>query len=204
MTRDTIRVQDLPEKARMAARKQLGHFEQQAAPRGNRGLPFERRIQAEFSVWEAAGIAHLARMPVPTAPAPRPGDPMRRVATGTAPFDLYGWTMVHWHPNIRAAGMCIGAELKTTYKKRPSLAIAEKSGLRLHQLDALAALAHAGGVARLVWENGNEVGVLYNAAILEAHERFYEGGRGTRSIPWRLFSLVSEIKVEGQAVLGWL
>jgi len=186
----TIRSRDLPPDLRLLVHKQ--HPTLVDAP-GNRGLPFERRIKADFLVLELAGIARLRMLPVPTAPT----GGMNRVLCGTADFDAFGWMM-----GPMDGGVFVGVELKSTNKKKRSLPIAEKSGLRIHQLDALAFLAKAGGIARLVWANGQEVGVLRNRGILAAHTVYHTGKR--KSIPWSCFEAVQDVVIEGAAVLGWL
>jgi len=173
--RDQLNAEVEPSRARRLQGRQA-----QAA-----GGDFEAAILKLCELYETKRVAHLARMPVPTAPAPRRGQRARglRVLSGQAPFDLYGWTC--------KCAQAVGVELKSTAKKERRLPIVGEgkkgSGIQKHQLDALASLAGCGGVARIVWSNGGEIGVLSNDDILQAQALYAEGGRGTRSIPWGWF-----------------
>jgi len=198
-----IRSQDLPPAVRAKVAPQLADRpppDPARVLRGHRavaaGKSFETVIEDSFPAYLAAGIARLHRMAVPTRPVPKEHDPQRRVACGVALFDVYGWFM-------EGTGF-VGAEIKTTEKKARRLTIRPESGLRVHQLHALAGLAADGGEARIIWRNGREYGVLTASDIRQAQERYYEGGRGTGSIPWAWFRALDWRVVGGIPILDWL
>ena len=200
-----IRSQDLPPAVRAKVAPQLADRpppDPARVLRGHRaeaaGRDFEVVVEETFPAYLALNIARLYRMAVKTNPAPLRGERTRgmRIIAGPALFDVYGWFM--------DGARFVGAEIKTTWKKAKRLSIKPKGGLRVHQLDALAALAAAGGDARVVWRNGREYGVLVGADIRQAHERYYEGGRGARSIPWTWFRPIEWQATGGVIVLDWL
>ena len=95
----------------------------------------------------------------------------------------------------------IGAEIKATSSRDKSLPIIgpgkKGTGLKYHQLNALAGLAEAGGISRLIWCNEGDIGVLASEDILVAY-RVYEqamqseasnkdAARGAKSIQWERF-----------------
>ena len=150
------------------------------------GGDFEGAVLRLCVLYKAKRIARLRRMPVPTVPAPKHDQRTHkyRVLSGQAPFDLYGYYI--------DGCRYIGVELKSTAKPEPSLAIVAaglkpRGGLQEHQMNALASVAACGGTSRVVWSRAGEIGVLYEPEILAADERFYEGGRGSRSIRWEMF-----------------
>ena len=162
-----------------------------AHPQG-RGREFEKRIEATFPFYAKAHIARLAAMPLPTRPVGlRDGRPAFTI-TGKPPFDVYGYLV--------AGGRMVGAELKSSQRatRLPIVPPGSKgNGLQFHQLDALAGLAQAGGLARVVWDNGGELGVLLGSEIINVW-RVYEhvlksqaSGKdvapGARSIEWDKF-----------------
>jgi hypothetical protein len=88
-------------------------------------------------------------------------------------------------------------------------------GVQYHQLEALALLAQMGGVARIVWNNGGEVGALTEAGILAAFTIYCasleserrgkgKGAVGSRSIRWTSFKPVPWANVGGVLCLDWL
>ena len=188
---------NLPEAAQRQYREQVnGEIapSQERRLRGHQaqvaGQGFERQVEDTFEAYRALGIARLFRAAVPTAPAP-PGLVERgyRVLSGQALWDVFGWF-------CDGTGF-IGAELKHTAEKKPSLPIIaegmRRGGLQEHQMNALASLAGDSGTARVVWWNGSEAGILYESEILAADERFYEGGYASRSIKWELFQPVQDL-----------
>lgn len=199
------------------------------------GQDFEERIEPTFDAYSKANRAYLAFMPVPTKAVMVNGR-MYRVGNGSAPFDVYGFVPrsfggePEYRPNneyeadpprrpVMNLAVMVGAELKATSKHETSLSIVKPkcdgSGLEFHQLDALALLARMGGLARIVWSNAGEVGVLTNEPILAAHAIYMaslasegrgmgRGKLGTRSIRWESFIKVDFANVGGSIVLDWL
>jgi len=176
---------------------------------GHRGRDFEKLIETSFDGYAAAGLAHLARMPIPTKVAGRRKGMLILVQCGKAPFDIYGYTI--------AEARFIGAELKAGGRKE-SMAITNpkvrKGGLQLHQLDALAEVALAGGIARLVWDNGGDFGILTNDDLVLARDTYLHAltsensGRkpqsGAKSIKWDRFTPVDYANYGGVYVVEWL
>ena len=155
------------------------------------GGDFEGAVLTLCELYKAKRIARLCRMPVPTAPVGAQGGTKGccyRVLSGQAPFDLYGYYI--------DGCRYIGAELKSTAKPEPSLPIIargmKRGGLQEHQMDALASVAGCGGTARVVWSRAGEIGVLYEAEILAAQERFHEGGYASKSIKWDMFQVAED------------
>ncbi len=175
----------------------------------NLGTSFENLIEATFQAYYDAGIARLMMMPVPSKQVGlKNGMPMF-VRTGKAPFDVIGYLM-------RDASM-VGAELKSSVRKNslPIVAPTKKGdGVQFHQLDALAGLAQCGGVARLVWSNGGEFGVLKDEGILVAWRTYLhamkseESGKnvplGSKSISWDSFVRTDYTNLYGVVGIDWL
>ncbi|MCC7147148.1 MAG: hypothetical protein IT443_11940 [Phycisphaeraceae bacterium] len=179
-----------------------------------RGRPLERLIAGTFPAYAEAKLAQLSVMPVPMAPCGIFHPKHRRmlyVPKGKAPFDVYGWVMT-------GLGIFIGAELKETRRKTSlSIRMPDDSGgegMQFHQLHSLASLASAGGLARLVWSNDGELGVLKGERIAEAFNAVWtawiskQSGKkampGSRSIPWEKFDSVAYRPIGGQAIPDWL
>ncbi len=174
-----------------------------------RGLQFEDEIEATFEAYDRAHYAQLMRVPVPTKIIGFKDNRPLIVLAGKAPFDVVGF-MCH-------DATMIGAELKDTKLKNSLPVVApgkHGDGLQYHQLSALASLAEAGGVARLVWRNGGAVGVLRREAILAAY-RTYEQARqselsgksvprGAKSIPWERFLQAGDAVLGGLPIVDWL
>ncbi len=172
-----------------------------------KGSAFEKRIEPSFKVYHEAGIARLAFMPVHSIVV---GPARMLVHTKKAPFDVYGYLV--------SGARMIGCELKSSVRQR-SLHIvrpdAHGSGLQFHQLDALAMLAEAGGISRIVWENEGEVGVIGNESILAAHKLYMTAlasekshrdvKEGRKSIRWERFEHIDQEAVaSGGACIDWL
>jgi len=179
-----------------------------------RWAEFEKNIEAGFEAYSKAGVAELAMMPVPTAPAPRSmvnGPMPLRLLSGTAPFDVYGFSLGCM--KSLGVGTMIGAEIKSTTHKETSIDIS-KGGVRPHQLESLAKLAKANGVAKIIWENGGEIGVLHEDQIVAAWEGYAhvlqmeEAGRkappGFKSIKWERFEIVDWGTIGGLPAILWL
>jgi penicillin-binding protein-related factor A (putative recombinase) len=175
--------------------------------RANRrkGETFEGEIEAEFdSLWRA-GVAMMAKMPMPTRPV-KDGQhgPPKMIRCGTAPFDYYGMSLLD--------ARFIAMEAKAS-DGRPSLRVVlpkivngvkivegKGNGLKYHQLEALAQVAENGGIARVVWSNGGEVMVLTEKPIINAFDdvatawKIRQGGgeprMGSCSIKWEEFTPV--------------
>jgi penicillin-binding protein-related factor A (putative recombinase) len=175
----------------------------------SRGTGFEQMIEAGFEGYAKAWIARLAMMPVPSRVVYVKGRAVV-VHTHPAPFDIYGFLIQD--------GRFVGAELKSTTERAASLPIVgpgkEGSGLQFHQLNALLQVASSGGIARLVWENGGEVGVIGNDKLTVAHSVFShalacernnnESPPGSKSIRWELFEHLEPAVIGGVPTYPWL
>lgn len=158
----------------------------------NHGKSFEKLISETFTLYARNSIANLMTMPVPTRVVGFENNRPKLVTCGKGPFDVIGYLI--------ADARMVGAELKSSVRKS-SLPIVgpgrEGDGVQYHQLEALAFLAAAGGVARLVWDNGGEMGVLDGDAIQTAKMSYdqsltsEQSGRsvklGSRSLAWEMF-----------------
>jgi hypothetical protein len=202
----------------------------------NIGKEFEERIEPTFAAYAKANVAYLSFMPVPTRAVMMQGR-MVRVGNGAAPFDVYGFMPrsfggtpaykpsneyepdAHFTPSTLVAVM-VGAELKASGEPETSIPIVKPKGdghgVEAHQLDALALLSRMGGIARIVWDNGGEIGVLRNEGILAAHAIFMaslasedrgkgKGKVGSRSIRWERFEKVDPAaNIGGTVTIDWL
>ncbi len=76
-------------------------------------------------------------------------------------------------------------------------------------------LARLGGIARVVWDNGGQIGVLKEEDILAAHAIYQasmdseargkgKGARGGRSIKWEQFMPVVDRNIAGVIGPDWL
>lgn len=177
-----------------------------------RGSDFEKSIGKGLKAYAAAGVAQMDFMPVPTAPAgvrSKSGAQLR-VLKGKAPFDVYGFT-------LDGDAHFVGCELKDSKREArlPLVGMGKKgNGVQFHQMSALASVAKNRGIARLVWCNGGEVGVLDNTGILQVWEIFLDAdastqsgrtpARGSKSIAWERFT-PTKIKVfHGEPIEDWL
>jgi hypothetical protein len=190
------------------------------------GSAFEKEIARSFEAYGTAGVAFLDFMPVPSRRVFIRGR-AQLIATGKPPFDIYGFLprlMVRSDdredgPDAKCAVM-IGAECKSCGEPATSLSIVktggDSAGVEQHQLEALANVARHGGIARIIWSNGGEVGVLTEGGILAAHA-IYEaslaterrgkgkGPAGSRSIKWGNFKRVPIARIgDVPAVIDWL
>jgi penicillin-binding protein-related factor A (putative recombinase) len=163
----------------------------------NHGKDWEDELGHSFdALIRSEGVAKIAKMPVPTAPRFIRGV-MARVLCGTAPYDFYGYMR---------GGQHIAMEAKHNDKRKTSMPIVAKkkksSGLQEHQLDALAAAAESGCIARLVWRNGGVVMAIGNDKIMAVQRSYQEGGR--KSIPADLFEVVEQRISQGCPYWSWL
>ena len=188
------------------------------------GVAFEKQIERSFEAYAKIGRAYLDFMPIPMTPCgirhPHTKAPLY-IPKGKAPFDIYGHAPVETDAtkDQKRLSLFVGAELKASNKPETSLAIvkpdAHASGLAYHQLAALALVARLGGIARIVWDNGGQIGVLGNDEVLAAHA-IYEaslqtelrgkgrGPSGARSIRWENFRVVDFGNVGGVVCVDWL
>ena len=178
------------------------------------GEDFEASMSLTFDAYERHGVASIDFMPIPMYPTgmtnPKTGAPLYS-PKGKPPFDAYGYW---WND----AAM-IGAEFKATSQPSTSLAIigpdCDGAGLEWHQLDALAKLASKNGIARLVWNNGGQIGVLYGSKIIAAHRIFSDAmkteknptmkaPKGAKSIRWEEFRVIQPSIVGRMPIYDWL
>ncbi len=187
------------------------------------GNDFEKIIEQTFEPYSEGNIAHLDFYPVPMRPTGQRdkfGLPLY-AQKGKAPFDVWGFCLYD--------GRFIGAELKSS-KRKTSLPIIlptkKGDGVQWHQLCALRNVAVSGGIARLVWSNEGEVGVIREKKIVNAWAgawtamRVEDGndyrrrnGRktvkavaGFKSIKWEEFEIIGHQQIDGGGlpVLSWL
>jgi hypothetical protein len=189
-----------------------------AAAKG--GKEFEKRIGATFGPYAKTGYAYVAFMPIPMAPRGMMGKCMVYVPKGKAPFDVYGFAPRTAGSPPESSAVFVGAELKRTKDHQTRLPIVHPDaesgdGLKYHQLWALANVAKYGGVARVVWDNGGEVGYLdeqriavalavYDQSLATERRGKGMGPQGSRSIPWENFQPVDDAAIGGVVGLHWL
>jgi hypothetical protein len=193
------------------------------------GTGFEARIGDSFEAYAKTSRAFLDFMPLPMTPCgmrhPRTKAPLY-IPKGKAPFDIYGFAPQQYAAGTAPDGaaeivpvaVMVGAECKATGEPETSLAIVKAgthaSGLAQHQLEALALLAKLGGIARVIWDNGGQVGVLKEGGIIYAERVFQmaisaelagkKAAHGSKSIPWESFEVVDYAVVGGKLVIDWL
>lgn len=174
------------------------------------GATFQEECEKAFDAYHKMDIASIDTMPVPTRCIGFGPMGPKLVYDGKAPYDAYGY----FHRGARA----IGAEFKVTGKPEPSLAIvkdtATAGGLAFNQLDALARLSAKGGIARVVWNNGGQIGVLREEGILRAYagymaakkieERGNDAPLGAKSIKWGEFEIIQYGVLAGIICFDWL
>lgn len=175
--------------------------------RGGRGKDFEKEIELSFPVYSDRNVACLDFMPVPTIIIKK-GNGVVAIPKRKAPFDVYGF----WC----ADGTFVGAELKASQRKErlPIVGPNKKGdGLQFHQLDALYNLAKHNGMARLLWCNGGQIGVIGSNKLMYYYLTFVQAmkseisGRassGDKSIPWESFTEVKLEQWNGQPYYDWL
>jgi len=190
----------------------------------DKGTGLEKEVGRSFEAYAKIGRAYLDFMPLPMSPCgirhPHTKAPLY-IPKGKAPFDVYGHAPLPAGPEKdgKRLSVFVGAELKASNNPETSLPIvkpdAHASGIAYHQLAALALVARLGGIARVVWDNGGEIGVLGNDAIMAAHA-IYEaslmseirgkgkGAAGARSIKWERFQVVDHANIGGIVCIDWL
>lgn len=160
------------------------------------GKLFERLLEQTHAHYAATGILNMTKLPVETSPLP-PGflkDPSRhagraRQLSGQAPFDYFGsfGEIPDGQGPWWLRGRLVVLEAKSTSTVKTSLPIAEKAGLREHQLEACNTV---GGqfyaVPIVVWLNGDKRGVLLPDAVKMAWRRYLK--RERVSVPWSAFT----------------
>lgn len=171
------------------------------------GQDWENQIESQFSYYFRGQVANLAIMPVPTKGTMQ-GGKFVRVQTGCAPFDIYGFTMSRC--NGWSTGTFIGAEMKHTLKFKTSLPITDESGgLLTHQLIALEEAAASGSIARILWQNEREIGLLEEEGVMKACRAMLlfqktRGTEGRMSIPWESFRKIGYQAICGSSCVAWL
>ena len=176
---------------------------------GRRGRGFEKLIGLSFDGYAAASLARFDFMPTPTKVIGSRNGRLVLVQCGKPSFDIYGYTI--------ANATFIGAELKSSGRKTSLPIVNPKNhggGLQLHQISALASVAQSGGIARIVWENGGDIGILTNDDIILAADVYMHAmatensGRkpksGTKSIEWEKFTPVIYESFGGVIAPEWL
>lgn len=175
------------------------------------GDRFERELLKQFAAYEEAGIATIWKAPEPTVPTGRKGGggvPLYRKG-GKSPFDFFG---------IYQTGVFIGLEAKRSSSTATSMQIQfdreSGSGIKIHQLQALAAVAKAGGMARIVWDNGGVSQVMRGLEIMgwashaEQVQAMIDKGatikRGLKSIKAEHFAIVGSIRIGHVDYPDWL
>ena len=168
---------------------------------------FEKFIETTFEPYAEQGLASCMMMPVPNKVIRLKGKPPMIIHTKKAPFDVIGY--------LHRDGTMVGAELKQS-KHKPSISIvapdAKGDGVQYHQLLALAELAYCGGIARLLWSNDGNIGVIRGKDLVEILKTYQTAlhskrsgrrpKRGAMSIPWDRFSPVAP--AEGGVVVDWI
>jgi hypothetical protein len=179
---------------------------------------FEKDFEAKFPIIRKRTGAYLYRLWPPMRIAGMRGSMPSFVQVGRALFDVAGW-----HPRKdmvdglqQRSAIAIGIELKDTKDRHSSLRIVgddgSGSGIQAHQLEALAAVHRDGGIARVLWSNGGQVGVLDGEEIVAAHFTYgvsvqaekmrKKPALGSRSIPWSLFREVDFINKPEEIVIA--
>lgn len=172
----------------------------------NKGSWFEQQIARTFDEYDQRNLARLMLLPVPTRVVRFKGKTLVVQQKKASPFDVIGYRV--------GTGQMIGAELKTSQRKNrlPIVAPGHKGdGIQFHQLEALGLLHEAGGDARVVWDNGGQIGVLAGEDVAVAYRAYLHvlsseaSGRGAKdgakSLAWEQFAEVDDTP-EGPDWLG--
>lgn len=177
-----------------------------------RANQFENYIQTGFDAIREKTGAYLLWVNPPVVPCGIRGRMPVFAMSGSAPFDLGGWTNEKF-----AQPRAIGVELKETRDQKVSLPIIgperQGSGLQYHQLEALSALHRDGHISGLLWCNGGIIGYLSGEALAAAHYDFEVSlevqkmgkklTQGARSIRWDKFKIVQGDDPEDWYVEGF-
>lgn len=142
--------------------------------RANRrkGEHFEEQIERGFDAYWRAGLAMMAKMPVPTRQVGRKSaGPPQIVRCGASPFDFYGMSLLDARfiaMEAKASGPKPSLRIVLPMLKGNKVVEGQGNGLKLHQIESLAQVAENGGIARVVWNNGGEVMALTERSIINA------------------------------------
>lgn len=176
---------------------------------------FEKRVESKFSLIRQRSKAFLFWLFPPTRCVGMRGTCPVHVIVGRALFDIAGWIPTSGDffgeaeavpplPSDQRAAITVGIEVKENGDWHTSMRIIAEdgsgSGLQAHQLEALAAVHRDGGIARVLWSNGGQIGVLggeeiaaawFNYGVsVQAEKMRKEPAKGSRSIPWSLFTVI--------------
>lgn len=168
---------------------------------------FEKDFEAKFLVIRTKTNAFLRPLHAPMRIGGMRGTMPCWIQVGRALFDVAGWkeqTLFNEHGDKVKVAAYVAIELKENKDVKSTLRIVgddgSGSGVQAHQLEALASVHRAGGISRILWNNGGIVAVLDGDEIAQAHfsygvsvqaEKMRKGfAKGTRSIPWALFRRV--------------
>jgi len=179
------------------------------------GKNFEAFIDQANAHYELCGLAKVEKLPVATQPMPKKWlhrdhwmkSGIARILSERAPFDYYG-TLGMCGPagdESRWYGRAVAMECKST-QANTRLAVGPKATLKEHQLAACAtSWSRFGTVAVIVWNNGEERGVLLPNQIVHAWQQYRLGSRGSKGIPWSKFTPYPLRRIdEGPTIEDWL
>jgi hypothetical protein len=154
---------------------------------------FEKEIAATFQDYRDVRLATLFMLHPPMRIGGMSGRVPCFVQVGKAPYDVAGFY-------YNGSATSIGAELKETRDRKPSLRIVgekmDGSGLEYHQLDGLVRLHDQGGMAMLLWSNGGEIGRMDGQALKLAKIQYDDAVKrknpplGAKSLQWDSFKAV--------------
>lgn len=178
------------------------------------GADFEKEVEAHFPLIRKRTGAFLYRLYPPTRGAGMRGTMPVFVIVGRAVYDVAGWMRID-HDGPAGVAQSVGIELKASKQRHSSLPIVGEdghgSGIQAHQLEALAALHRDGGIARILWNNGGVIGIMYGETIQKV---FYDYGvslaverlgkkpaLGSRSIKWGLFVTLPDFNDKPEAIV---
>ncbi len=180
------------------------------------GKNFEAFIDQANDQYMIGGLANIVKLPVGTQPMPKTWlkrdhakmSGIARILSERAPFDYYG-TLGMCGPagdESRWFGRAVGMECKSTIESK-RIAVGPKSTIKEHQLKACAeAWSKFGTIAVIVWNNGDDRGVLLPDKIVRAWQRYRLGARGSKGIPWEEFTpyTIRRIDGDGPNIEDWL
>ena len=177
---------------------------------------FEKEFDETFPTILKKTGAFLYWLHPPTRCAGMRGSQPVFVITGRALFDVAGWRPVKPEPDLAPVAAAIGIEVKRNGDHHTSMRIIGEdgrgSGLQAHQLEALASLHRSGGIARVLWNNGGEIGVLDGEVIadvfmtygvsVQAEKMRKSFAKGSRSIAWNLFRKIDLTANPESVIIG--
>ena len=176
-----------------------------------RANDFEDFVQRGFAAIREKTGAWLYWVNPPMVPTRFAGKCPLYAPTGSALYDIGGWT------GPTAVPQAIGFELKATGKFEKTLPIIapgkKGGGLQYHQLEALAAMHRDGHMAGLLWNNAGIVGycvgetlaaAFYDYEVSRASEEMNKKvQRGVRSLSWGKFTTVQADEPEAFYIEGF-